>query len=64
MRFTLKHLLFAELSLFYIAPTFPQPIETTGKTIIYHKNDVDDARYRATQHAIKKAVLQSSSGSA
>jgi len=34
-------------------------IESSGRAIIYD-NDIEDARYRATEQAIKQAVLQSS----
>ena len=60
MPLMLKFILFATLSLLSIAPTFAQSVKATGKAIIYN-DDIDDARYRATQEAIKQAVLQSSS---
>ncbi|MEL0614562.1 flagellar assembly protein T N-terminal domain-containing protein [Marinomonas arenicola] len=60
MSFTRKYCLFIALSVLSIAPSFAQSVTATGKAIVYN-DDVDDARYRATQQAIKQAVLQSSS---
>lgn len=60
MSFTRKYCLLIALSVLSIAPSFAQSVTATGKAIVYN-DDVDDARYRATQQAIKQAVLQSSS---
>lgn len=54
-------LLFTTLLLSIITSSaIAQTIEAQGEAIIYNQ-DIDDARYRATQQAIKQATLQASS---
>lgn len=55
----LKHALFIILSLF-ASSVFAATVDATGEAVIYN-DDIADARYRATQQAIKQAVLESGS---
>lgn len=52
--------LIAVLFIFVSTISFARTIDAIGEAIIYN-NDIADARYRATQQAIKQAVLESSS---
>jgi len=60
MQLLIKYILLSALVLFTLPSAFAQSVKAEGTAIIYN-NDVDDARYRATQQAIKQAVLQSNS---
>ena len=60
MQLLIKYILLSALALFALPSAFAQSVKAEGTAIIYN-NDVDDARYRATQQAIKQAVLQSNS---
>ncbi|MGO3345394.1 MAG: flagellar assembly protein T N-terminal domain-containing protein [Marinomonas sp.] len=60
MQLPIKYILLSALVLFTLPSAFAQSVKAEGTAIIYN-NDVDDARYRATQQAIKQAVLQSNS---
>ncbi|MFT2098187.1 flagellar assembly protein T N-terminal domain-containing protein [Marinomonas sp. 2405UD66-6] len=56
----MKHALFVTLGLLISINTFAETVDVVGEAIIYN-NDIADARYRATQQAIKQAVLESGS---
>jgi hypothetical protein len=58
--FILKYLLVATLALILPVAIFAKSIDAVGEAVIYN-NDIADARYRATQQAIKQAVLESGS---
>ena len=58
----IKHLITSVIGLMGLAVSYTltaASIEASGQAIIYN-NDIEDARYRATEQAIKQAVLQSS----
>ncbi|WP_418138372.1 flagellar assembly protein T N-terminal domain-containing protein [Marinomonas sp. RS-M-Aa-14] len=57
---TLKRAFITALFLTLPIATFANSIDAVGEAIIYN-NDIADARYRATQQAIKQAVLESGS---
>lgn len=57
---TLKHTLFVALVFLLPSMTFAKSVDAVGEAVIYN-NDIADARYRATQQAIKQAVLESGS---
>ncbi|MCB5162256.1 flagellar assembly protein T N-terminal domain-containing protein [Marinomonas algarum] len=54
------HALFLTLLLLFPVTTFAKSVDAEGQAIIYD-GDLVDARYRATQQAIKQAVLESGS---
>ena len=56
----LKHLSCIALSFFLSTSAVAQTVDVAGEAIIYN-DDISDARYRATQQAIKQAVLESGS---
>ena len=58
--FLLIRLLAITLTLSLCSTAFARSVDAKGEAIIYD-NDIADARYRATQQAIKQAVLESSS---
>lgn len=56
----LKRILFITVTLLLPIACFAKSIDAVGEAVIYN-NDIADARYRATQQAIKQAVLESGS---
>ncbi|MEO9275674.1 flagellar assembly protein T N-terminal domain-containing protein [Marinomonas sp. 5E14-1] len=56
----MKHVLFVTLGLLISINLFSKTVDVAGEAIIYN-DDIADARYRATQQAIKQAVLESGS---
>ncbi|WOD08429.1 flagellar assembly protein FlgT [Marinomonas sp. GJ51-6] len=56
----MKHALFVTLGLLISINIFAETVDVAGEAIIYN-DDIADARYRATQQAIKQAVLESGS---
>lgn len=56
----LKRLLIVAVTLLLPISGFSKSVDAVGEAIIYN-NDIADARYRATQQAIKQAVLESGS---
>ncbi|MEP0071262.1 MAG: flagellar assembly protein T N-terminal domain-containing protein [Marinomonas sp.] len=56
----MKHALFVTLGLLISINIFAETLDVAGEAIIYN-DDIADARYRATQQAIKQAVLESGS---
>lgn len=56
----MKYALFVTLGLLISINTFAETVDVAGEAIIYN-DDIADARYRATQQAIKQAVLESGS---
>jgi len=58
--FILKRKLFIAIALLLPLSCFAKSIDAVGEAVIYN-NDIADARYRATQQAIKQAVLESGS---
>jgi hypothetical protein len=58
--FILKRVFITAFFLTLPIATFASSIDAVGEAIIYN-NDIADARYRATQQAIKQAVLESGS---
>ncbi|UTW00260.1 flagella assembly protein FlgT [Marinomonas rhizomae] len=58
--FVLIRLLAATLSILLCCTAYARSVDAKGEAVIYD-NDIADARYRATQQAIKQAVLESSS---
>ena len=55
-----RYLIYMIVALASVGHSFAQTVDAVGTAIIYN-GDITDARYRATQQAIKQAVLQSSS---
>lgn len=56
----LKRLSIIAITLLLSTASFAKSITAVGEAVIYN-NDIADARYRATQQAIKQAVLESGS---
>lgn len=56
----LKHTLIVALVFLLPSITLAKSVDAVGEAVIYN-NDIADARYRATQQAIKQAVLESGS---
>jgi len=57
---TIKHFFIVCCSALLSTASFAKSIEAIGEAVIYN-DDIVDARYRATQQAIKQAVLESGS---
>ncbi|ETX10135.1 hypothetical protein MUS1_03555 [Marinomonas ushuaiensis DSM 15871] len=57
---TIKHFFIVCFSALLSTTSFAKSIEAIGEAVIYN-DDIVDARYRATQQAIKQAVLESGS---
>ena len=60
MRLSFFSILLSYLFLSFSSVSFAVSIDAVGEAVIYD-NDIADARYRATQQAIKQAVLESGS---
>jgi hypothetical protein len=60
MMLSFKHLLILAIALSLPLTVFSKTVDAIGEAVIYN-DDVTDARYRATQQAIKQAVLESGS---
>lgn len=60
MMLTTTRIFIIACSFFLSTASFSKSIDAVGEAIIYD-NDIVDARYRATQQAIKQAVLESGS---
>lgn len=60
MKSSLKYALVLLLAIASIGSAIAQTVDAVGTAIVYN-GDLESARYRATQQAIKQAVLQSSS---
>ncbi|PYF79242.1 flagellar assembly T-like protein [Marinomonas alcarazii] len=56
----LKRIIFVALAFLLPNITLAKSVDAVGEAVIYN-NDIADARYRATQQAIKQAVLESGS---